>query len=542
MTLRHRLVLAQLVVLAVGLVVFAFVSYNLYSHSLYTRIDSELTGAVPYLAHAALLAEAPPSSSHGSHMTFQGQRPTKAKEALPRSYFGRLGFAHHPRSGTFLPPGTLAEVISPTGKVLGEVTFNFGSGPIAAPLLPRSLSAPLGQPPRIFTTGSASSSVSYRVLAVGLDTSGDMVVVAVPLTDVTRSLQHLLTIYLLAGLAVLAALGLAATLIVRRGLRPLEAMAKTADAIAEGEFSHRVNPEQRRTEVGQLGVAFDTMLDRIQSAFSEKEATEQRLRQFLADASHELRTPLTSILGYAELFHLGAEQSPADLETVMRRIEEEATRMKLLVEDLFLLARLDHPREAEAAPVDLAVLAADACSDAAAVDPTRRITLEAPYPVVVDGDELHLRQAVSNLVTNAIRHTPAGSAVEVAVHREGANATLSVTDHGHGLSEEALSHAFDRLWRGERGRGGEGSGLGLAIVAGVAAEHGGRVSACNVPGAGARFLLQIPLLNAAELTVATGTGPLRGELNPLAPNLPEHGGSSRDRSSSQGAQVSHEAS
>src|SRR5207244_6228558 len=155
----------------------------------------------------------------------------------------------------------------------------------------------------------------------------------------------------------------------RRGLRPLEHMATSARSIAGGELSQRVGPSDERTEVGQLGLALNTMLDAIDAAFAERDATEQRLRQFLADASHELRTPLTSIQGFAELFRIGAEQDQVDLPTILRRIEEESARMKELVEDLLLLARLDQTRPVERAPVDLAVLAADACSDAIAAAP-----------------------------------------------------------------------------------------------------------------------------------------------------------------------------
>src|SRR5690606_33254814 len=195
------------------------------------------------------------------------------------------------------------------------------------------------------------------------------------------------------------------------------------------------------------------------------DATEQRLRQFLADASHELRTPLTSIQGFAELFRMGAAEDRDQLATVLRRVEDESARMRTLVEELLLLARLDQTRPLARVPVDLAVLAADACSDAAAVAPTRRIVLDAPEPVVVTGDEDHLRQAIANLVTNAVTHTPEGTGLEVTVRHEGGAAVLVVRDHGDGFDDRALVHAFDRFWRADRARAGTGTGLGLAIVA-----------------------------------------------------------------------------
>ena len=243
------------------------------------------------------------------------------------------------------------------------------------------------------------------------------------------------------------------------------------------------------------------MLDEIEAAFREREATEQRLRQFLADASHELRTPLTSIQGFAELYRLGGDQEHVDQPTIFRRIEEESARMKGLVEDLLLLARLDQTRPLQQAPVDLAVLAADACSDAVASAPDRGVSLWAPDPVVVSGDADHLRQAIGNLVANALRHTPAGTPLEVAATLEGGAAVVRVRDHGPGLDDEALEHAFDRFWQADAARVGTGAGLGLSIVAGIAAEHGGTASVVNAPDGGAIFTLHLPMT-----TVSTSEG------------------------------------
>jgi two-component system OmpR family sensor kinase len=256
--------------------------------------------------------------------------------------------------------------------------------------------------------------------------------------------------------------------------------------------------------VGQLGLAFNTMLSDIEAAFAERDATEAKLRQFLADASHELRTPLTSIQGFAELSRLGAAdarrgEAPAlDSATAMRRIEEQAGRMRMLVEELLLLARLDRIREAARVPVDLTVLAADACSEAAALAPHRRISLQGPLPVVVLGDETHLRQAIANLVTNAIRHTPDDTPIEVSSMSSASVGTVEVRDHGEGLDSAGLVHAFDRFWRSDRSRASTGTGLGLSIVAAVAAEHGGRAEVANAPQGGAVFTLVIPAAPLSE--------------------------------------------
>jgi two-component system OmpR family sensor kinase len=167
--------------------------------------------------------------------------------------------------------------------------------------------------------------------------------------------------------------------------------------------------------------------------------------------------------------------------------------MKVLVEDLLLLARLDETRSTERAPVDLAVLAADACSDAVAIAPDRAVTLEAPEPVVLAGDQAHLRQAVANLVTNALRHTPAGTPLEVNARLDDGCALVSVRDHGPGLNGEALDHVFDRFWQADAARAGTSAGLGLAIVSGIAAEHGGTATAANAPGGGAVFTIRLPI-------------------------------------------------
>jgi two-component system OmpR family sensor kinase len=361
------------------------------------------------------------------------------------------------------------------------------------PKLPATLHA--NGEDRFFTAGQFRVFVSP---GAGPGEQDQTVVVAVPLADVTDSLHRLLYVEITGGLILLAALSVGSWLILRRGLHPLEEMASTARTITAGDrvdLTQRVSPAGGPTEVGQLGLALNTMLDDIEVAFDEREATEKRLRQFLADASHELRTPLTSIQGFAELFRVSGENAQVDLPTILRRIEQESGRMKGLVEDLLLLARLDQARPPEKAPVDLAVIAADACSDAVAVAPDRRITLDAPEPVVVDGDEAHLRQAVANLVTNALNHTPQGSPVEVAARLQDGHADVSVRDHGPGLDEEAQAHVFDRFWQADRARTGVGAGLGLAIVAAIANEHGGTATATNLSdnGTGAQFTLTLPI-------------------------------------------------
>jgi len=205
---------------------------------------------------------------------------------------------------------------------------------------------------------------------------------------------------------VLLALGASAFYVVRLGLRPLDRIEVTAGQIAAGDLSRRVSPATPRTEVGRLGLALNAMLERLEQAFAQRQASEDRLRRFLADASHELRTPLASIRGYAELFRMGATRDEAETRTAMRRIEDESERMGVLVEDLLTLARLDEAPELVRAPVDVAALARDAVEDAHAIAPDRAIGLDAPGAAVVSGDSHRLRQVLANLLRNALVHTP----------------------------------------------------------------------------------------------------------------------------------------
>ncbi|HEY2201357.1 MAG TPA: ATP-binding protein, partial [Solirubrobacteraceae bacterium] len=239
----------------------------------------------------------------------------------------------------------------------------------------------------------------------------------------------------------------------------------------------------------------NAMLERLERAFAGQKASEERLRRFLADASHELRTPLASIRGYAELFRIGAAREPVETEKAMRRIEQEAQRMGVLVEDLLTLARLDELHDAEQRIVDLAVLARDAVDDARATAPDRAIELRATGQVTVLGDAHQLTQLLANLLRNALTHTPAGTSIEVTIRGEDREVRLEVRDHGPGLPEGDPAALFERFWRAEPGRerGRAGAGLGLAIVSGVVERHGGHVRAANAPGGGASFTVYLPL-------------------------------------------------
>jgi two-component system OmpR family sensor kinase len=271
-------------------------------------------------------------------------------------------------------------------------------------------------------------------------------------------------------------------------------MGHTAAAIAGGDLSHRVETTDPRSEVGRLGISLNAMLDRLEDAFAEREASQERLRAFIADASHELRTPLASIRGYAELYRMGAARSDEEVGKAMRRIEDEGARMGVLVEDLLTLARLDEVRQTPHAPVDVAKLARDAVDDARATAPERDIALHVERPAEVLGDADQLRQVLANLLRNALVHTPAGTPVEVSVVP---GVRVEVRDHGPGLPTDDAGALFERFWRAESGRerGKDGAGLGLAIVAGIVDGHAGSVRASNAPGGGAAFEVRLPARN-----------------------------------------------
>lgn len=348
---------------------------------------------------------------------------------------------------------------------------------------------------RAVTLESTDATVSYRMLARA-ERSGAVTVLALPLDDVTQATRRLGAVMALAGAIVLGVLALVVGWVIRLGVRPVRAMTGAAAAIAGGDLSRRVPEGTPGTEAAELGQALNGMLGRIEGAFEERAAGEERLRQFVADASHELRTPVTTIRGYAELYRSGALAQPAELDEAMRRTEAEAVRMGSLVDDLLQLARLDQGRPLAREPVDLAVLARDAATDAAAVAPDRTITVEATS-VVVEGDELRLRQVVANLVGNALAHAPGASiAVRVAVAAD--HAVLEVVDDGPGMSETDAARAFERFYRADvaRSRHQGGSGLGLAIVDATVRAHGGSTSLRSSPGAGTTVQITLPLPGA----------------------------------------------
>ncbi|UTI65099.1 HAMP domain-containing histidine kinase [Paraconexibacter antarcticus] len=481
MSLRTRLIAGVLAIAAIGLLVAGGVTYAEQRSFLVDRIDRQSAAALNAVDHRlndALIGES------GSPYDFDPP-PGAAPGGRPRGAGG-------PNDLVNLPPGTYGIRLAADGSYgTGIPLFLNGQTPPSPPRLPTNL-----HDGETLNVKAQDGGLRYRVYVRQDPGSidGALTVAAIPLTEVDSTLNRLLVIEGIVIAVVLAALAAASFLMVRLGLRPLDRIGATADAIAAGDLSRRVTPATSKTEVGRLGLALNAMLARLEHAFTRQRASEDRLRTFLADASHELRTPLASIRGYAELFRIGAARNPDDIAKAMTRIEQEATRMGVLVDDLLTLARLDELPVLDQQLVDLSALARDAVHDARATAPDRKITVEAPAPATVCGEPHQLRQVYANLLRNALVHTPAGTAIDVAVTEEDTDVVLTVRDHGPGLPGDGTDAIFERFWRTEpgRGRGKAGAGLGLAIVAGIVGAHGGQVAAANAPDGGAVFTVRLP--------------------------------------------------
>jgi two-component system OmpR family sensor kinase len=546
-SLRVRLLVLLVVLATVGLAAADVVSYRALHNYLYSRVDQQLESAVvpvsAQLAHKAGLDDfgvllpgaTGPNGGAGAGSgagTGSGAGAGTGAGAGPELGFGGAG-GPAPDSGHLPPGGTFGQLRDAEGKVLSHTSAVFGGEQVALPALPEGLEASAANDISPVTVGQrGGGSEQFRLAEVRMP-DGTSTVVAVPLGDTAATLNHLAVIELIVSAAILLALALGGWWLVGVGLRPLRRMGEVAGDIAAGDLSRRVEPANGRTEIGRLGTSLNAMLEQIEAAFAEREASEARLRQFLADASHELRTPLASIRGYSELYRIGAGREPEQVERAMGRIESESERMAGLVDDLLALARIDEMREPARARIDLRALLEDARDDARASSPDRAVTLTVSAaepgarrsagtadgaasavsdPVWIDADSDQLRRVFANLLRNAAVHTPAGSPVEIAVGvgegtapgsdgnaaRPG-TATVRVRDHGPGLPAGDPRAVFERFWRGgsaSRGREDGGAGLGLAIVAAVVSAHGGEVEAANAPDGGAVFTVRLPLAAA----------------------------------------------
>jgi two-component system, OmpR family, sensor kinase len=469
-SLRARLVAGLIAVVLVGLVAGNVIIFENIENYLLGGVDNQLVAAVPSVTRSLDL-----------------QQPITFNANIPNGTYG----AAYTATGLRV---TLNQDFSAPEPLLSDATIEA--------LAKSAEKSSSGDSTYITVASVGYPSYEYRVVAssvlIGNFTTlhevPGVAVVAIPLGPMNSTLHKLISVDLAVGAALLVLLGLLGYFVVRVGLRPLGDIEETAGAIADGDLTRRVDREDASTEVGRLGASLNVMLATIERSFNEQVASENRLRQFLADASHELRTPVTSIRGYAELFRRGAADRPDDLATAMRRIEDESIRMGTLVDDLLLLARLDQGRPLEMAPVDLALIAADGVSDAEVLAPGHEVVLEVDGPLTVLGDEQRLRQVVGNLLQNAIRHTRAGTRITVKAGRSDGDVFLSVIDEGAGIAPEHLLHIFERFYRADPSRTREsgGAGLGLSIVASIVDSLGGKATATSAIGHGATFTVTLP--------------------------------------------------
>jgi two-component system OmpR family sensor kinase len=466
MSLRLRLLLTLAPLFILGLAAADVGTYVALQSSLLQGVDKQLVGidvgVMNVLQHPG--GQGPPSGDGGIGQEYQ------------------------------FPAGTYGEIVDASGPVSGGALYGGYVAPTQSrPVLPAGVYMDSNTTLTVPGTGTWES---YRVYVTPLATNqaGTQLVVAIPLDGVNSTLKTLLLFEIAISSGITIIVLVATWLLVRRGMRPLERMGATARSIAASGLGRRVTPSSERTEVGRLGLALNAMLGQIERAFAERDVTEQKLRHFVSDASHELRTPLTSMRGYAELLQRNPDMTRDDVLLAVRRIEDETRRMGLLVDDLLLLARLDQGRPLDRAPVDLTSMVNDAVSDARAADPGRAVIARIEAPVVVTGDDLRLRQAVANLVRNALVHTPAGSPVEVGLHAQNGHAEIDIIDHGPGVPAAQRERIFERFHRADplRSRDQGGSGLGLSIATAVVTAHGGKISVTDTPGGGATFRIELP--------------------------------------------------
>ena len=476
MSLRARL-LAGFLLIGVLLSLAAFVVVKSTSASLLAQLDQQLEDARGPLNR---LYEAPSSGPDGDGAPYGGPYGGQDGEVDGERYAG-------PRLSSLY-----VLVCYPDGTQTAIATPDIGDGSLPVLEWSRAWAAAESRTPYTYDNGQ----LRLRVLAYPEPGTDGTVVLALPLRSVDATVARVTAVAWLTTAAILAVLALVAWWVIRLGIRPIKQMTTTASAIAGGDLTHRVPEAPAKTEAGELGRSLNAMLTSIETAFDARGRSEQRLRRFAADASHELRTPVTTIRGYAELYRAGGLRGEGEIGEAMSRTESEAIRMGRLVDDLLLLARLDLGRALDRQPVDLSQLALDAASDASVRDPDREITGPgSTEPVVVLGDVDRLRQVVSNLVANALVHTPAGTPVAVDVRAEGQRGILRVVDRGAGMPPEVEQRAFERFFRADpaRSRQRGGTGLGLSIVESTVTALGGEVGLKTEAGQGLTATVSLPL-------------------------------------------------
>ncbi|OBJ61519.1 cell wall metabolism sensor histidine kinase WalK [Mycobacterium sp. 1423905.2] len=479
-SLRLRLLVGQVVVLAIVCLGITAVTELALRHHLVAQLDGQLSG-----------------TSYRSALLYPDQ-PRRHESRFPRTGPGPR-FLDAPGQ----PAGMVAAVVSNGKTVDAGYLTSTGSRAALTPTAQAQLEEIAGN--RTPVTLNLDGLGRYRVVAAPSRNRADVIVTGLSMANIDATVFRTLIIFGIVTVVALAAATTAGILIIRQALAPLRRVAQTATKVVElpldrGEVELPVRVSEAdanpNTEVGQLGSALNRMLDHIAAALSTRQASETRVRQFVADASHELRTPLAAIRGYTELAQrMGKDGGDTQaVEHAMGRVASETERITRLVEDLLLLARLDSGRPLEREPVDLSRLAVDAVSDAHVAGPDHQWELDLPpEPVVVTGDAARLHQVVTNLLANARVHTGAGTVVTTRLTAEPTETVLQVIDNGPGIPPELQSEVFERFARGDtsRSRKGGSTGLGLAIVSAVVKAHNGTITVHSAPGR-TEFAVRLP--------------------------------------------------
>ena len=467
-SLRNRLTIGVLVLSAIGFVGAGVGSQALLRNYLIHQVDDQLlsvvAGTEERLDRAGIARDADDDN----------QRSAQSVTPLNR-----------------VPTSISVTVLDPFGNLVGGLGGDFNSNQITdyvKGLLPGQVAEYGSKPFTIEAPGA-----DFRVATTVLPSSLGSVIVAQSLADFDKTTHQIAVVFLIIGGLVLLFIAFASRQVIKVGMRPLERIEETAEKIAAGDLSARLENYEPDTEVGRLSTSLNIMLSRIEEAFDARMRSEDKLRRFVADASHELRTPLTAIRGFAELHRQGAVPDGEKTNELIARIEKESKRMGYLVEDLLMLARMDQSRELVIADVDLSALLQEAVTSAQVAGPDHVITSNISAGVMTKGDADKIYQVVTNLLANARAHTPAGTSITVSAYKEGADSLVTIADNGPGLTSEDQARIFERFYRVDASRqrnSKDGSGLGLSIVDAVMRAHGGDVTVASELGKGAAFTLR----------------------------------------------------
>jgi two-component system OmpR family sensor kinase len=465
-SLRNRLTIGVLVLSAIGFIGAGFGAQALLKDYLIKQVDDQLLSVVGGTAQRL-------DQAGIAHDDDDPAGTSRSATPLNR-----------------VPTSISVTVLDPFGNLIGGIGGDLNSNKITdyvKGLLPGQVAAFGSKPFTIETPGA-----DFRVATTVLPSSLGSVIVAQSLRDFDRTTHQIGVVFLLIGGIVLLFIAFASRQVIKLSMKPLRKIEKTAEQIAAGDLSARLENFEPNTEVGRLSTSLNTMLSRIEESFAARTESEDKLRRFVADASHELRTPLTSIRGFAELHRQGAVPDGEKTRELISRIEKESMRMGYLVEDLLMLARMDQSRELAMTDVDLSNLVMEAVTSAEAAGKGHPITTDIAHDVHTQGDADKIYQVVTNLLANARAHTPDGTPIHVATYSNEEGSFITVADKGPGLSLEDQERIFERFYRVDASRqrtGSDGSGLGLSIVDEVMKAHGGTVSVASEPGNGATFTL-----------------------------------------------------